>query len=599
MTTSTPDTAQSPTAQASEAHEPGRLPIAQGPQVRAYTLKLLRSNGKPLLKVVSQHGLAALSALLGPILLGRLVDAVTVGTTPSFANKMVAFLVTAVLVQAVFTRFARRSSMILGENVFADLREDFLETVTNLPLSTVEKSGTGDLVSRTTHDINRVQHTVRFGVPQILISVVTVIFTLLAALLVSPIVALAILAGLPLLYLVARWYLPRAPQAYLAESSAYTELYAGITESVEGAKTIDALGLHRARTAQVEADLDRALAAERKTLNLRTVLIPGMDLSFAIAPIIVLVWGAVAVSQSWASVGAVTTILLYAIALVGPIWDLVFWLDETQVAAASMARIIGVSLVGSDREEGHGQPQGTDITGRDITYAYRAGHNVLHGIDLDLAPGERLAIVGPSGAGKSTLGRMLAGIHAPTTGSVTVGGVNLTELPLDDLRSQVALVTQEHHVFVGTLAQNLSLAAPDASQKQLEEALAAVGALDWANKLPQKLATEVGSGGATLTPAQAQQIALARLVLLDPHTLILDEATSLLDPRAARDLEYSLGAVLKGRTVVAIAHRLHTAHDADRVAVVQDGLIAEIGPHEELVAQGGEYADLWHSWQQN
>ncbi|MNW59752.1 Heterocyst differentiation ATP-binding protein HepA [compost metagenome] len=153
-------------------------------------------------------------------------------------------------------------------------------------------------------------------------------------------------------------------------------------------------------------------------------------------------------------------------------------------------------------------------------------------------------------------------------------------------------------MFVGSLADNLRLADEGADDEQLLAALAAVDARGWVESLPEGLATEVGSGGHVLTPAQAQQVALARLVLLDPHTLILDEATSLLDPRAARHLERSLNAVLEGRTVVAIAHRLHTAHDADRVAVVDGGRITEIGPHDELVAAGGDYARLWHSWQQ-
>lgn len=575
-----------------------KLPVAEGATVRTKTAALLRLHSRKLAGVVTLHTLAALAGLVGPWLLGRIVDGVVAGTTATMLNTMVAILVTAVLAQAVLVRFAQRGAMVLGEEIFADLREDFINRVTALPLSTVEQTGTGDLVARTTNDIDRVQYTIRFGVPRVLVCVATILLTVVAGVLTNALVALATFAGVPILVIAARWYLRRAAPAYLRESASYAAINGSLTESVEGARTVAALSLGRRRRERIDADVREAFNAEKATLRLRTVLFPGIDSAFILPIAAVLLWGGYLVSTGHATIGAVTTIALYAVQLMGPIQELIFWLDEIQVGLASLSRIFGVELVESDRTASGEQPEDTQVRTRDLRYAYREGTDVLHGIDLDLKAGERLAVVGPSGSGKSTLGRMLAGIHPPTGGTATVGNVRLVDLPLEDLRGQVALVTQEQHVFVGTLAQNLRLARFSAADDELERALAAVDALPWVQALPEGLQTEVGSGGVHLSPAQAQQVALARLVLMDPHTLVLDEATSLLDPQAARHLERSLSAVLHGRTVVAIAHRLYTAHDADRVAVVDAGLISEIGPHEDLVAAGGEYAALWESWHQ-
>jgi ATP-binding cassette subfamily C protein len=220
---------------------------------------------------------------------------------------------------------------------------------------------------------------------------------------------------------------------------------------------------------------------------------------------------------------------------------------------------------------------------------------VLHGVDLAVRPGERLAIVGPSGAGKSTLGRLLAGVDAPRTGDITVGGVPVADLTPDELRRRIVLVTQEHHVFIGSVRDNLAIASPTADDHAMLRALAAVDA-DWIHELPDGLDTDLGSGATRLDAPQAQQLALARVVLADPHTVILDEATALLDPATARHAERAMAAVLTGRTVIAIAHSLHTAHYADRVAVMADGRITELGSHHDLVNAGGAYAKLWRSW---
>ncbi|WP_296606971.1 ABC transporter ATP-binding protein [Nocardioides sp.] len=572
------------------------LPVADTAAVRRYAVALARRHPRMLWGAVSLHVLAALAGLAAPRLLGGLVEAVEKGTTAGHVDRIALALAGFLLAQTVLTRYARYLSQVLGEQVLAELREDFVGNTLALPVGVVESAGSGDLLTRTSRDVDQLGWSVRMALPEWTIAVITAVITFVAAISVGWWVALPCLLGVPPLVIGLRWYLARAKDGYLRETATYSRINATLTETVEGARTVEALGLGDERVRAADEDIDASYRAERYTLFLRTVFFPNMEIAYLIPTVATLLFGGYLYTQGHASLGAVTAATLYVQMLIDPVDRIVSILDELQLGAASLARLLGVAHVPDDRAVSGREPTGEQLAAEDVRFSYVEGRDVLHGVDLAVGVGERVAMVGPSGAGKSTLGRLLAGIHPPRTGSVTVGGVGLVELPLDELRGHVALVTQEHHVFVGTMRENLVLARPGATDDDVREALAAVDALDWVESLPEGLDTVVGSGGRAVTAAQAQQFALARLVLADPHTLVLDEATSLIDPRAARHLERSLAAVLEGRTVIAIAHRLFSAHDADRVAVVEDGRIAELGSHDELVAAGGSYAALWESW---
>ncbi|AKA08207.1 multidrug ABC transporter ATPase [Streptomyces noursei ZPM] len=573
----------------------GQLPVAEPSHLRRAALELIFLDARAFTGLIALNALAVGAGLAGPWLLGRIIDAVRAGGGAASVDRFALAIVVCAAAQLVLTRYARLVGDRFGERTSARVRERFVDRVLALPASVVERAGTGDVTTRGSTDVASVAVSLRDIGPDVLIAAVQTLFILGAVFALDPLLGACAVVGLSGIYFASRWYLRRARCAYLAEGAANSVLAELVATTASGARTIEAFALQQRRITACQEAIEKCRRTRMRTLFLRSVLLPSVDISYVIPVAGVLLIGGVLHDHGAMSLGAVIASAMYLRQLSAPLDTILQCLEQLQSSSASFARVEGLGQVPQAPAGTSCAPADDRIEVTGVRYAYDGGGDVLHGIDLTVKDGERLAIVGPSGAGKSTLSRLLAGIDAPRTGTVTVGGVPIRDLGPELLRQQVVLITQEHHIFLGTVRDNLLIAAQTASDTELHAALAAVGA-EWAEELPDGLDTELGAAGHRLDGSQAQQLALARVVLADPHTLILDEATALLDPRTARHTERALAAVLKGRTVIAIAHRLHTAHDADRIAVMEGGRITELGPHDDLLTSDGAYAALWRSW---
>ncbi|MYV43138.1 ATP-binding cassette domain-containing protein [Streptomyces sp. SID1328] len=574
----------------------GALPVADRRTVRRAAARLVRADGRAFSAALSLNALAAGAGIVGPWLVGRIVDEVRAGRGAGAVDRLALWILLCALAQLVLARWARYVAHRFGERTLARVRETFVERLLGLPASVVERAGTGDLTARGTADVATVGTTLRDIGPELLVYAVQALFVLGAVFALSPWLGLFGLLGLTPVWLAVRWYLRRARDAYLAEGAATSAVAEIVAATAAGARTVEAFRLEKARTAASREALEVSRRSRYRTLGLRTVFFPSVEISYTIPVAGVLLVGGWLHGRGLIGLGAVVAGALYMRQFTDPLDMVLMRLEQLQASETSFARVEGIAEAPRAPVDTARTPADDRIEVRGVRYAYERGGEVLRGVDLTVRPGERLAVVGASGAGKTTLSRLLAGIDAPASGSVMVGGVPVAELEPARLRRQVVLVTQEHHVFLGSVRDNLLIAEPGATDEELWRSLVAVGADGWVRELPEGLDTGLGQGGRVTDGSQAQQLALARVVLADPHTLILDEATALLDPATARHTERGLAAVLAGRTVIAIAHRLHTAHDADRVAVMEDGLVTELGTHDELVAADGAYAALWRTW---
>ncbi|GIF20575.1 ATP-binding cassette subfamily C protein [Actinoplanes tereljensis] len=569
-----------------------QLTVATPGESRAWLRTELRTRKTQAALTLTAGVLAAAASTIPAYALGLLVDRIRAGSDAGAIVPVAVVLVAAAVVGGIATAFGGYLTARLGSQILADLRERTIARALRLPAQVLDRAGRGDLLSRVSADISAIDRAVSEVLPGMISALLLAGISLAAMIGIDWRLGLAGAVAVPLYAIGLRWYLPRAAPSYAAERVAIADRSQVFVESMQGTRTVHAYGLEDRHLGSIEGLSARARDISMNVFALYTRFVWRINRAELTGLASVLVVGFLLVRHGVVSVGAVSAAALLFHRLFNPIALVMVTFDRVQDAGASLARLVGVLDMDVERRDGGTAPAGRELVLQDVSFRYQGGPPVLSEVSLRVAPGEVVALVGSTGAGKTTAASLAAGILRPESGYATVGGVAVTELPADS----VAIVSQETHVFTGPLAEDLRLARPGASTGEVSAALDRVGALAWARDLPDGLDTVVGSGGHQLTAAQAQQLALARVVLLDPPVVVLDEATAEAGSAGARDLEQAAAAALRGRTALVVAHRLTQAASADRVIVLDHGRVVESGSHPELIAAGGRYAGFWAAW---
>jgi len=511
----------------------------------------------------------------------------------------------AILVLALIKPFVVRAQTLLAatasERFLNRLRGVAFTKLQALPLGFFEQERTGVLISRLTSDVQALDEFLREALIEVVGSGLQIALTVVVLVILSPTLAAVSLVALPVLVASSWAFHHSAGRAYHAIRDRVAETLTALQEGLTGVRVVQAFRREH-KTMEAYKPRSRAqIGAWRRASFVNIRLFTMIPLAQTVALIGVLLVAASMYENGSISQGTIAAYVLYLVQLFDPIARFSEWLGEFRQGLAALGKVVGLLQAENAVTERAGAselPADGPLELDDVTFGYAASTApVVKDVSLTLEPGEHVALVGVTGAGKSTLAKLLTRQYDPQEGSISLGGVDLRDATLDSLRHRIVMLPQEGHLFSGTIADNVRLADPGASDAAVRVALEQIGALDRFASLPDGLATDVQTRGVRLSAGERQLVGIARVALADPAVIVLDEATSSLDPATEAAVETALAAVAEGRTVIIIAHRLSTAERADRVVVMDRGRVVETASHDELVAQGERYARLWASWQ--